>query len=233
MPRKCPPGVFCIENMTMGFLFMVGFFVLMYIYFNIVNKSVQNNNHNNHNNSHHSHTTSNWYNPFQLFFKPNVPYSNTPGDVYMNPYTAPLRDSRYMVSSYDIRGDPNVPTLHSHIGQAPHMHPPGVPINVPTQSVDTHYRQVGILTRNQGHQETILPLMGRPLFTNRDKWQFYTLSDKNNSVKLPVSNNGRSCTNEYGCNNLYNNDTVYVEGYNDAFKVTMYDNATVQYIPYI
>jgi hypothetical protein len=81
--------------------------------------------------------------------------------------------------------------------------------------------------------ETILPLMGRPLFTNRDKWQFYTMSDKNNSIKLPVTNAGKSCTGEYGCDNLYNGDTVYVEGYNDAFKVTMYDNAVMKYIPFI
>jgi len=71
------------------------------------------------------------------------------------------------------------------------------------------------------------------LFTSRDKWQFYTMSDKNNSVKLPVSKGGRSCTNEYGCDNLYNGDTVYVEGYNDAFKVTIYDNSNIQYIPAI
>jgi len=74
--------------------------------------------------------------------------------------------------------------------------------------------------------------MGRPLFTNRDKWQYYTLSEPNN-IKLPVVKNGKSCTNEYGCDNLYNGDTIYVEGYNDAFKVTVYDNDTIRYIPAI
>ena len=54
---------------------------------------------------------------------------------------------------------------------------------------------------------------------------------KNQAIKLPVTNAGRSCTSEYGCDNLYNGDTVYVEGYNDAFKVTMYDNNTIRYIP--
>ena len=79
----------------------------------------------------------------------------------------------------------------------------------------------------------ILPLMGRSLITNRDKWQFYTMSDTNNSVKLPVSNRGKSCTNEYGCDNIYNGDTVYVEGYNDAFKATVYENNNIRYIPYL
>jgi hypothetical protein len=30
---------------------------------------------------------------------------------------------------------------------------------------------------------------------------------------------------------VYNGDTVYVEGYNDAFKVTAYDNSVMQYLP--
>ena len=82
-------------------------------------------------------------------------------------------------------------------------------------------------------QEMILPLLGKPLFSNRDKWNFYTMSDKNNMIKLPVTHKGKSCTNEYGCDNLYNGDTVYVEGYNDAFKVTVYDNQVMKYLPFL
>ena len=108
----------------------------------------------------------------------------------------------------------------------------GIPINVRTQGYNTNYSQVGILTRKNG-SETILPLMGRALHTNRNKWQYYTMSDKNNSVKLPVSKNGKSATQEYGVDELYNGDVVYVEGYNDAFNVTIYDNNQPQYIPYL
>jgi len=75
--------------------------------------------------------------------------------------------------------------------------------------------------------------MGRQLHSNRNKWQYYTMSDKNNSVKLPVSKNGRSATQEYGVDELFNSDSIYVEGYNDAFKVTIYDNNQPQYIPYV
>ena len=59
------------------------------------------------------------------------------------------------------------------------------------------------------------------------------MSDKCNSLKLPISRNGRSCTNEYGCDDLNNGDTIYVEGYNDAFKVTIYDNNQPRYIPFL
>lgn len=162
------------------------------------------------------------YNPFN-FFRPNYGYTNLPNDVLLDPYAAPLRDNRYMVPTHDLRGLP-MPT---------HMPGVGVPINIPTRALDAEYRQVGILTRTSGEGDTILPLMGRPLYTHRDKWQFYTMNDKNNQIKLPMSKNGKSCTNEHGCDNLYNGDVVNVEGFNDNFKVTAYDNAVMRYIPFI
>lgn len=142
-----------------------------------------------------------------VYMRPNVAYTNQPGDVLMNPYAPPLRDERYLV-----------------------------PINVSTNvgAVDTTYRQVGMLTPlSGGNKDKILPLMGRPLFVSRDKWQYYTMSDQNNSIKLPISRNGRSGTTEYGVDKLYNGDTVYVEGYDQAFKITTYDNEVIKYLPFV
>ena len=132
----------------------------------------------------------------------NYPYIK---DALLDPYAPPLRDERYVV-----------------------------PINVSTNigAVDTNYRQVGILTpQNQSSKDSILPLMGRPLFVNRDKWNYYTISNQHNNVKLPVSKGGRSCTNEYGCDKIYNGDTVYLDGINEAYNVTIYDNDTIKYLP--
>ena len=33
------------------------------------------------------------------------------------------------------------------------------------------------------------------------------MTDKNNMIKLPVSHKSKSCTSEYGCDNIYNGDT--------------------------
>ena len=145
-----------------------------------------------------------------LYPRASYSFSNVSNDVLLNPYEAPLKDDRV----FNTRD------------------PRGIPINIPTQSVDTNYRQVGILTRENGG-EMILPLMGRPLMTNRDKWNFYTMSDKNNMVKLPIKFNGRNCTSDLGCNDLYTGDVVKVEGYNDDFKVTTYENDMPKYIPFI
>ena len=102
---------------------------------------------------------------------------------------------------------------------------------VRTKGYDSEYRQIGILTRQRG-SELILPLMGRPIHVARDKWNFYTMKDSNSMIKLPITYKGKSCTSEYGCDNLYNGDSIYVEGYNDTFIVTVYDNQVSRYNPY-
>jgi hypothetical protein len=111
----------------------------------------------------------------------------------------------------------------------------GIPINIETRGTTMQYSQVGILTKSGTNSEPlILPLMGRQSQSGRDKWQYYTVSNTgfvNN--KLPIRVNGRSCTGEYGCDSIMNGDNIYVEGYDSSFRVTMYDTAQFNYIPYL
>jgi hypothetical protein len=97
------------------------------------------------------------------------------------------------------------------------------------------YTQVGILTRTvkKNGEDLILPLMGRR--TGRyDKMQYYTMSNTGPmNTKLPVSRNGKSCTGEYGCDEIMNGDTVYVEGYSDTFKSTVYESGQFSYDPVV
>ena len=69
-------------------------------------------------------------------------------------------------------------------------------INIPTQPMTHHFSQVGIITNDYNNNNTILPLMGRQLITSRNTWQYHGMSDQNNSVRLPVSFNGKNCMNE-------------------------------------
>jgi hypothetical protein len=163
-------------------------------------------------------------------------------DVYLNPYAAPLKDARCApttrsaVSNYDIRGAPAIhgaPGAHLHNQIGVPTRAMRVPINVPTQGClaetchDAPYRQIGILSSNGD----VLPLMGRPLIMNRDKWQFYTIGG--NGIKLPISLNGRNCTGEYGCDNVSSGDDLTVEGYNKQYKVTIYENNAPRYLPVV
>ena len=99
------------------------------------------------------------------------------------------------------------------------------------RSMNMNYDQVGILTRNDSG-ETILPLMGRELYRTGGKWNYYTMNDKNNMIRLPLQVNGKSGTNEYGCDQLYTNDAVYVVGYNTSFVVTIYERDQMRYTPF-
>ena len=202
---RCPPGVVCIENITVMFIIVAIVIVsaLLYILRNKSEKTM----------SEYTVNILNDKSPTQgLYPRPGYTFSNMENDVLLNPYQAPLRDNRIF---------PGV-----------NFSPNRLPINIPTQSFDSSYRQVGILTRI-GNKETILPLLGAPLITNRDKWNFYTLSESNNLLKLPISHNGRKCMSNIGCSDLYTGDTVLVDGYNDSFKVTTYENNLPKYIPYI
>ena len=201
MPRKCPPGIICIENYTFLFLVLLIIVILGFMYINYRQ------------NIYYPRNLTNLTNNYKKEYCLNNQKKSSNEDVLLNPYTAPLKDDRIFNNDSEMCSKK-------------------IPINIPTQSFDTNYRQLGILTRING-PETILPLMGRPLFSNRDKWNFYTMNDKNNMIKLPITFKNRSCTSNIGCDNLYDGDKVHVEGYNDIFRVTMYDNNVMQYIPYL
>lgn len=245
MVRRCPPGVFCFENVTLVVVAVIVIGVGIYAHSRFFGggHGPHHGHGYGHGHGHHGH-----HGHGGVLLESTDPLSNSldfgiggpssSQDVLLNPYVPPLRDNSVGATrpNYDIRG--GVETIHygGMDGGGGGGGASGVRVNVPTRSVDTTYRQVGILTRSGGgggaSQETILPLIGRPLFTNRDKWQFYSLSDKNNAIKLPVIINGKSGTGEYGCNNVSTGDMIYVEGYNDAFRVTAYDSASLRYLPF-
>jgi len=103
-----------------------------------------------------------------------------------------------------------------------------VPVNIETRSLSQSYSQLGILTCKQ---EIILPLMGRQFTLN--KWQYYAVSNTATiNTKLPMTFRGKKCSSEYGCDQLMNGDDVHVDGYQDTFYVTLYENEKLHYLPY-
>jgi hypothetical protein len=239
--KVCPPGVICIENMS--FIFILIFIVIVvYLLYITFMKSIPVNVNNNpkifiqREKEELGPALGLGYMPPSL--GPNIPYNNFPADVLLNPYVPPLKDERYLV--------PPLPGYYNGAG----LRDPGygIPINISTNRniLNTQYRQVGLLTplnsynkkgntntNTNTNTEKILPLLGRPLNLGRDSWNYYTMSDQNNSVKLPILRKKKSCTGEYGCDRLYEGDVVFVQGYNQGFRATIYENDTIQYIPYL
>lgn len=119
----------------------------------------------------------------------------------------------------------------------------GVPINIPTRGSSGGFQQVGMLykqditdssaTIGNNSETAIFPLYGRPIYPGSNKWSYYTASDKFNSVKMPISHNGRRCDADYGCQELYSGDIIQIPAYNGNFKVEIYDYDKPRYIPYV
>ena len=203
--KKCPPGVICVENFSMVIIVIFMIIIIYLVYANIFKQNI----HITNQASEKVVVNQERENGRSLLI-PNYPYNNFPENVLLNPLVPPLSDERYFVRA--------------------------VPINVPTNigAVETEYRQLGILTPVNGKsKDNILPLMGRPLFVRRSLWNYYTISNQHNNVKLPILVKGRSALSENGVDQLYDRDTVYIEGANEAYKVTIYDNSTIRYIPYL
>lgn len=210
MGKKCIPGVICVENMTLFMLF-VTLVIVVYLYYVHFLK-------------YQNHIDNSGKNVIVLATNSIVPRQPimmgglaSRQDTISDPYAPPMKTDNgiyYPTHGGDVRG--------------------AIPVNVQTRAVNTSYQQVGILTRDGTRSgEQILPLMGRRVMSGRDKWQYYTMTTTGNmNTKLPISVNGKSCTSEYGCDPVNNGDTVYVEGYNDSFRVTAYENNLFQYIPF-
>lgn len=212
MAKKCIPGVICIENMTLFILLLIAGLVIYMIY------------------SQH---------------KSAYPRSESQKIVVIQPSLSNITDIPERRTSIGIAtrrteslNDPYSPPLK----EDGYYHPRdssdvrGIPVNIETRGSGMTYQQVGILTPvNGGGDGLILPLMGRKGMNGRDKWQYYTMANgiSNISSKLPVSVAGKSCTSEYGCTEIQNGDTVYVEGYKTTFSATIYETSTFSYIPYL
>jgi hypothetical protein len=162
-------------------------------------------------------------------------------DKFNDPYYPPLKNDGvfFPIDSGDLRGVP--PSLNGVGGGVGGARS----INVQTRGFSPEFTQIGILTRDAGNGRNkkgmedsvhndpkILPLMGRRVMNGRDKYQYYTISNSGNvNTKLPIRKEGRNCINEYGCDPLYSGDIVFVEGYGDKFKATIYENELFRYIP--
>lgn len=209
-------SIFCFDciTITISLLLIVFLFVAVYHFskksnFYQYEKNIKNDS----SSSSSSSWTNNYYQQSQnpLIFpnfleKPAFAGGNVGpspnNDVYLNPYVPPIKDESYLY-----------PQLN-YFSRKPFI----------------EYRQIGILTPtqeqngNDNNKKLILPIFGRPVYSNRDKFQYYTMSNANNSVKLSVYRFKKNCMKDVGCNEIFSGDTVYVDGYKSHFIATIYEN---------
>lgn len=93
------------------------------------------------------------------------------------------------------------------------------------------FQQVGLLTSDEADKDPLmLPLYGKRL-DRRERWQYYAASDKPTHLwRLPLSVNKRDCSEDIGCNEIYNGDAIEVPVYKDRlFTAHMYRLDTLAY----
>lgn len=86
------------------------------------------------------------------------------------------------------------------------------------------YQQLGILTADEQDKDPIiLPLFGRKIYGRSDRYQYYTATDKNNMIRLPLAIDNRNCEDTVGCNEIYSGDKIYIPVYQGRqFTATIY-----------
>lgn len=93
------------------------------------------------------------------------------------------------------------------------------------------YQQIGILTANESDKEPIvLPLFAKKIRNNRDRWNYYTATDKNNMMRLPIKHQNMDCDDNIGCREINDGDTLNIDIYQGRiFTATIYKKQSPQY----
>ena len=243
--KVCPVGLICFDTKYIIILFLsiIAFFVY-YIHSENNKKNI---------------LISNFENDYNTTPKPQTKVNNKvykeeqeeeEEEIEVKPQRKRIivhNQESYLVNKdYERVINPLLPPERRNHYIDPHsmvMATPGVPINIPTRGHTGGVQQVGALYKQNlsddssnignNNEPVILPLFGRETYNGSNKWMYYTTTDKNNQVKIPISNKSRECNSEYGCEELYDGDTVSIPAYNGDFKVNKYEFDKPRYIPYI
>ena len=196
MMNTCPPGMICLDNQNMLIIFVLIFGIIIIITKDKRNNDLDNNLKNQIKNIEEKQLEINQKIENQDS-KQNLVVVNRDKELMENPLLPPHRRNYYI--------------------EGPNYVSKGVPINIETRGYAGDYQQIGMLykmrflikTKKGNNSETnILPLFGKPMYSNSSKWSYYTSSDKFNNVKIPINYKGRDCTDDYGCDEIYDGDLI-------------------------
>jgi hypothetical protein len=81
------------------------------------------------------------------------------------------------------------------------------------------FQQMGILTNEAGDT---LPLYGREVRGRRDRYHYHTTTQGEQIYPIPISINGRECTEDIGCPELFDGEQATVFGQEGVYTVKMY-----------
>ena len=81
------------------------------------------------------------------------------------------------------------------------------PFNYPTRGPPEEYNMVGFL-QDSDDPNKLQQLYGRRTYPNSNNWNYFVKSDQYHQIPIPVTVNGKNCTDENGCTELNNKDSI-------------------------
>lgn len=215
----CPPGFFCMDTGTVLLIALVIVTVLAVVVLGMKYYGLL---------------------PDTASQKPTVvvvrnqaapPAAPTLPPIVMNadPRFSPLPPEQSYAVPPDLRGYATRP-LAAGLG-------PLLPVNTQTRGVPDAFQQVGLLTAPGGTStsgsptRTILPLFGRTIDSNRNRWNYYTRTDGMNPVQVPVQFKRRNCDDDNGCDEISEGDSIGVPVMGQSFTANVYRYSTPRYLP--
>jgi hypothetical protein len=102
--------------------------------------------------------------------------------------------------------------------------------NIKTRGPPQEYNMVGFL-QDQDDTNKLQQLYGRQTYHNSNQWNYFVKSDQYHQIPIPVSIGNDSCTDERGCKELQDQDTLQL--FNKQHKATIYKPEPYYYNPYV
>jgi len=81
------------------------------------------------------------------------------------------------------------------------------PFNYPTRGPPEEYGMVGFL-QDPDDTNKLQQLYGRRTYPNSSNWNYFVKSDQYHQIPIPVSVDGQNCTDERGCKELNNQESL-------------------------
>ena len=104
------------------------------------------------------------------------------------------------------------------------------PFNYPTRGPPGEYDRVGFL-QDPDDPNKLQELFGRPTYPNSNHWNYFVKSDQYHQIPIPVTMNGKNCTDETGCTELNNQDSINL--FDKQHTATIYKPEPYYYNPYV
>ncbi len=101
-------------------------------------------------------------------------------------------------------------------------------LNEPTRGLPEAYQSMGVLKTDDGQ---LLPLFGRRTAYRTDRYNYYTRTDTNNPVPLPISYKRKDCQDDIGCDELMTGDQVKIQPTGQYASATLYKFDGPMYVP--